>query len=483
MPAELLVLGLHALVLVPGYALLSLLGLLPRRRAGIAAAAGLAYLAGVAILVLAQVVLLPIGVPVTLVVPAAVGIGVCTAAVVFRRPAPGPDGDGRTAHDSPVLQRLVVLGLGALGVVILIGVLAARSTPISAFDAWAQWMPKTQVLARGGLSDETLFVSTAYSSYINPEYPLALPTFEAVQMRALGIEDGSPDLGVLHVGFWLILAAFAASLVYLRGRHASFLLVGVLAVWFAATPGIQVQARSTLVDLPMAVFLALGAMLLLTWLDQREKGPIVLAGVFLGMAANLKNEGLAAAVVVCAATMIFLAVARDRRGVVSVGWLVLAIGALVVPWRVWVSLHDVHSALSLGNGLNPVYLADHVSRVGPTLSALAGALARPGEYLFIPAAALAVIVAVSAGRGPTARRALLHLAFLVSYLAVTTWAFWVATPPLAIYLGEAGRVMTAFAALSLVAIVDLARPPRAASAGRAALLSAPARRASPPAGR
>ncbi len=456
MPAELLVLGLHALVLAPGYALLRLLGLLPSRGPSIAAASGLAYLAGVAILVLAQVVLLPFGVPVTLVVPAAVGIGVCGAAAMARRPAPRPDGGGRSAPESPVLRRAVVLGLGVLGVVILIGVIGARSTPIPAFDAWAQWMPKTQVLAQGGLSDETLFVGPAYS-YVNPDYPLALPAFEATQMRALGIEDGSPDLAVLHVGFWLILAAFAASLVYLRGRRASFVLVGVLAVWFAAAPGIQVQAGSTLVDLPMAVFLALGAMLLVTWLDQRAKGPIVLAGVFLGMAANLKNEGLAAAVVVCAATMIVLAVARDRRGVVSVGWLVLAVGALVLPWRVWASLHDVHGALSLGNGLDPAYLADHVSRVGPTLSALAGALARPGEYLFIPAAALALIVAVIVGRGPAARRALLHLAFLGSYFAVMTWAYWVSTPPLASYLGEAGRYMTAFAALSLVAIVDLAR--------------------------
>lgn len=456
MPVELPVLGLHALVLVPGYALLSLLGLLPRGRGPIAAAAGLAYLAGVAILVLAQVVLLPFGVPVSLVVPAVAGIAVCVAAVMFRRPAAVLYADGRAAHDNPVLLRLVVLGLGVLGVVILVGILAARSTPIPAFDAWAQWMPKTQLLAHGGLGDQTLFVSPAYS-YVNPDYPLALPTFEATQMRALGIEYGSPDLAVLHVGFWLILAAFAASLVYLRGRRGSLVLVGVLAAWFAAAPGIQVQARSTLVDLPMAVFLALGAMLLVTWLDEREKGPIVLAGVFLAMAANLKNEGLAAAVVVCAATMIVLAVERDRRGVVSVGALLLAVGALVLPWRAWVSLHDVHGALSLGNGLDPAYLADHVSRVGPSLSALAGALARPGEYLFIPAAALAVIAAVIAGRGPATRRAVLHLVFLGSYFAVMSWAYWVSTPPLSSYLGEAGRYMTAFAALSLVAIADLAR--------------------------
>lgn len=454
MRAEILVVGLQALALAPGYAVLSLAGLLPGSRSGVTAAAGLAYLAGVAVLVLAQVVLLPFGAPVTLVIPAVAGVSLCVAALILRRPPP-PDEFGG-AGSGPVLRRLVVLGLGVLGVVFVIGVIAARATPIPAFDAWAQWMPKTQVLAHHGLSDETLFVSPAYG-YVNPDYPLALPAFEATQMRALGIGDGSPDLGVLHVGFWLILAAFAGALLHLRGRRASFVLAGVLVVWFAAAPGIQVQARSTLVDLPMAVFLAVGAMLLVTWLDRRERGLIVLAAVFLGMAANLKNEGLAAAVVVCAATMMALAVARDRRGVMSVGGMLVAVGLLVLPWRVWGSLHDLHGALSLGNGLNPVYLIAHASRVTPTLNALAGALARPGEYLFIPAAALAVIGAVIVCRGPAVGRALLHLGFLASYFAVMSWAYWVSTPPLASYLGEAGRYMTAFAALSVVAILDLAR--------------------------
>ena len=79
--------------------------------------------------------------------------------------------------------------------------------PLNRYDAWAIWALKGHALYAFGWADPAVFAGAAYR-FANLDYPILLPSLEAIDFRAMG----AFDTRVLHLQFLLLLVAALAAL-------------------------------------------------------------------------------------------------------------------------------------------------------------------------------------------------------------------------------------------------------------------------------
>jgi hypothetical protein len=369
---------------------------------------GLAYLLGVAGLGIALSVALPLGIPFSfatvLLAGLALGGGGIAVGVLLRRPPPawrpGPvRGIGPVAA---VYGAFVVVYLEAL-------FRSGRLSSLSAWDAWAFWVPKAKALYFFGELDERFFGELA-----NPTYPPLLPALEASAFHFMG----SPDVVSLHLQFWFFLCGFTAAVVGLLSRRVSPIVLWPFVLLALVAPRVVGRSLEPQADYTLDYLFALAALLMALWLVERHPWQLATAAIFLAAAMLTKREGLllAACVLVAAAGVTW----RTKRFAWPRLALVGAAGlALTIPWRLWYSSRELTGEFPDAGLLG---LFENLERVRPALQSFLTAAFDYDLYLVIvPLSLVAVALAFVAG----ARVLPLYATFLYLLVAAGfTWALW-----------------------------------------------------------
>ena len=305
---------------------------------------------------------------------------------------------------------------------------AVGRRPLLEFDGWAIWGMKARALYQLGGTANPVFTSAAYPPL---QHPLLYPSLEAIGFRAMGAFDPA----LFHVQLVLLGAAFSFALLDLLAPRVPLLLAGLVTLAIVSAAGTIEQLSSALADVPLAFFVALGVVALTRWLDTGETPVLACAALFLGAAALTKSEGTLFALAAAVALLGTLAV-WDRARLARAGLAMLAVLAILVPWRVFIAAHHLaNPEYSLGNAANPGYLSDHAGRVGPAASGLADRIAS-GRFGF-----LIVLILLGLAAALLSRR-YREVAFAGAWLALSflglVLIYWISNVPVQLTLVWSG---------------------------------------------
>ena len=244
---------------------------------------------------------------------------------VLRRPSPAHADQDRSRPST--LDWLARAGF----VAVLALVVAAQATeyarsPHGQWDAWAIWNQKARFLLRGGADDWRGMLSIPWA---NPGHPMLVSSSVARLWAYAGSE--STLIPAVLAGLFAVAIAMVV-IAALDPKRPQAWLAGAL-VLAPATFVHQVAAQTA--DLPLAFFVVVTLVKLRDYLSGRDApelpGSLVVAGLFAGLAAWTKNEGL---VLVVGASAVLLWAVLARRRVTDVGWwgTGLAIPVVTVLW-------------------------------------------------------------------------------------------------------------------------------------------------------
>jgi hypothetical protein len=457
MRADLAPFALDLLLGFAGLGILVAFRLVPVRATSMVAAFGLAYLTGAALVPLVMSILLVIGIPFNLETYALVTL-VCIGLGVYfgwtrsdERSPTLPAWWRRPWRSWPVEIWIVAVFALAFGGFALVGILTAWRVPIIGWDAWAFYARKAEMLTWHDSLISQFWGSSNYT-FIMPDYPLQIPVFEALHFRAAG----NVDTQAVARHLWLLLVGFVWGAAYLvRDRVRPIVWAPVLLL-VAFAPGVWEQLLTDFTDVPMALFAGMGAIALGLWLNQGDDGGggfLALAAVMLGACANTKNEGLMVAVALLAVAGVVGLVRhlRIRPFLIACGAVVVAI----LPWRIWMSAHDIESDLPVSKGLDPGYMLSRTSRIWPSIQTLGHELSDQSRWLYLlPLAVLIVLAALISG---TARRvAAFYAASFVVVSAGFVWTYWLSPYPIGWHLeNSANRVITVMLFICVAALVHV----------------------------
>jgi hypothetical protein len=279
---------------------------------------------------------------------------------------------------------------------------------VNEFDSWAFWMPKAEWIYFFGDLDPGVLKLLP-----NGSYPPGLTSIQAATFHAMG----GPDAVTLHLQYWCFavgfLAAVAGALVH---RVRPIILVpALLAVM--VSPSLVARAMTTYADVPLGYFVAVGALLMILWVDEHEPWQLAGATLFLSAAMLTKREGiLFAAAIVVAAFIASLGESRRSWRLVVAG---VAAFALALPWRVWFNMQGITSDAP-SSGYSGSFT--QVDRIWPALRLVVTTLFDHDLWPFVPVLAVAgVLLAALAGAW---RLALFGVVFVVGAVAASAWAIW-----------------------------------------------------------
>jgi hypothetical protein len=219
----------------------------------------------------------------------------------------------------------------ALLAVLTVGIsLNAYSTPMY-WDGRYIWGFKAKaIFLEGGLSPGLLSNFARYS-YAALDHPIALPVLQAwVYHSTGGVDERLAKL--VGLVYWLGIAALLAS--YLRRRMAW---PGAIAASALAcqVPLCAYHAGGGAADVPLALHLLAGGLLLADWVEQGQPEDAILSGLMFGTGALVKPEGLSFAV---GGAFALLLAWRLKGRQKSPRVALLAISALVLPFLPWLAL-------------------------------------------------------------------------------------------------------------------------------------------------
>ena len=373
-------LGANALMLVSGLGLLPLLGIARSWRL-LLFRCGLAYLCGIVLVGIVSAHLALVHVEfgwIGLGLLAALSLGFCawrlsgTERPVWRRP-----------------DWIEAAGLATLVALTIDFGRAFRVAPLNRYDAWAIWALKGHALYAFGWADPVVFAGATYR-FANLDYPLLLPSLEAVDFRAMG----AFDTRLLHVQFLLFLvAAVLALFALLRDRVPSLVLWLSLLV-LALAPAVFDQLLTAYADLPLALVFGVGVGAAGRWMLTNERWALALATFCFAGALLTKNEG----------SLFVLAVFLGLVAVAHARWRVLAVAAavdvlLLLPWRIYVHSHHLHDInYSFGDSFDYEHVRGRLG-VGPiAFRTLAGQMLDPQHWgLLVPIFVLLLVASLLTG--------------------------------------------------------------------------------------
>jgi hypothetical protein len=287
--------------------------------------------------------------------------------------------------------------------------------PLLEFDGWAIWATRARALYDYGHPISPVFTDPTYPAL---QYPLLLPSLEAVDFRFLGHFDGT----LVHLQLAGLALAFVGGAWTLLRRRVQPLLLAAVLLAIVAAPTFFNQLQTNYADIPLAMFVALGVAALTT-----EQFP--LAALFLGAAALTKNEGELFAL----AALVAAAAVTPRRQLRPLGWCAVAVVAIDLPWRIWVQAHHVRSRdYALSNLVDPTYLWRTRGRVGPAASELWTQLWRLDSFSLVVVLAVAgLAVGLLLQRS---RAAVFAVTWLVLSFGGLLLIYWISRNPLTSHL-------------------------------------------------
>jgi hypothetical protein len=424
-------LAAQLLYLAIGAGLLPLLRIAPNSEV-LGRRIGLAYLAGVAVtgVLAANLALVDVSIGLlglSLLAALSLALGMAT----LKRASAGE----RLGRSHSTFERASgVVAAAASGVLLVLLAFATRIfavKPLTEWDGWAIWGVKARALYDFGGAHGPVF-----TKYQPVTHPIFLPALEAVDHRAMGAYDAT----LVHVQLIALAFGFAAAMWSLLGERvpAGLVALGLLAL-LSATP-VLTQLSSNLADVPLAFLCALGLVSLGRFLAAGESWTLVTAALFFGAAMLTKSEGLLFALAAFAAAALVLAFGGGAKRLARLGIAALAAGALLVPWRVYLAIHDLRNPeYSISHAVAPSYLARHTERVSPAATRLWHELSSVSWGQLVPLAIASVLAALLAARYGIAAFAVLWALACFGGLVLI---FWISVLPVELTLTwTAGRVV------------------------------------------
>ena len=373
--------------------------------------AGVAYLLGLSIVIIVLTLELVLGVPVNETTGSLTLLGLAAAGLAF--------GIGR-GHGLPSLRPTdwelprITLFVGVLlaGIVAYFEELfrgARLASTLPEWDGWAHWIPKAKAIYYfGGVDPELL-------TFIPPQsYPPGLPAVHALAFHAMG----SADDVTLHLQYWFYAVGFIAALGgLLATRVRQTILVSALLLILLA-PSFVTRMTWTYVDLPLGYLVAIAALLVILWIEERHAWQLAAATVLFAGAMLTKREGMLFAA--CVLVAAFAASWTVRRAV----WLRLAVAGgicltLALPWRIWFTAQGLP-----GDGPSAGYLGalSDLGRGWPTVQLVVETLFDPEFWFLAPLVAAGAIVLAALARAWVI--AIYAGAFTGSAILVGVWTIW-----------------------------------------------------------
>ncbi len=374
---------------------------------------GVAYFLGLGMLTILTMYELVLGVPFGSATMLLSGIGVGGAGVVVGWlrgfAAPGLHEPG---WRFPKISLFAALFVAGIAVYLEALFRADRLAGIAReWDSWANWVPKSESLYLSGRLDlDFLALSPQLGSY-----PPGPTMTQAAAFHAMG----SADTVTLHVQYWFFAAAFVVAVIGLLSQRVHQAILFPLLLAFLVAPSFLDWVTTVYADVPMGYFVALSALLVFLWIDERKAWHLTAGTVFLSGAMLTKREGILFAACVLFAG--FAASFADRRRLwprlLAAG---LAAYALVLPWTIWFTAQGLPAT---GSDTGYVGVVSSLDRVWPALRTTLETLFDRDLWHFAPFLAIAAIVLALLGG---ARRVSLYAgAFLAAGVTVVTWILWV----------------------------------------------------------
>lgn len=294
--------------------------------------------------------------------------------------------------ERPAVQRpawLDVAGFVVLAAVLADYLRAFRVAPLNRYDAWAIWALKSHALYSFGWADPAVFAGASYR-FANLDYPLWLPSLEAIDFRAMN----AFDTRLLHVQFlFVLLAALLALFSLLRDRaHPAVLWLTLLSV--ALAPSAFDQLLTAYADLPLALVFAVGVAAAGRWVITSESWALALATFCCAGALLTKNEG---SLFVLTIFVALLLVAHRRWRAIAIAGAVDV--AVLLPWRIYVHVHHLRDInYSFGDSFRYDHLHGRLG-VGPiAFRTLGEQMVDPRQWgLLGPVFLALILVALVAG--------------------------------------------------------------------------------------
>jgi hypothetical protein len=428
------ILVLNAGIAVLGLGLLPLLGI-ARTPREFAERCGLAYLCGFAVVGVVGTDLPILGVPLTLPVFALLVGAVFTGGALRMRgaaqrgtPAPVRARAGLVDH---VWVAGGIAGIVATAVLFLQAGRAFVLHPLgwkslaTDYDSWAIWALKARALTQLGDVHNDVFTSHAYAlSHL--DYPLAYPSLQALDYRAMG----SLDTTTMHVQLILLAAGFVAAVLSLLGGRTPLVLLVVALLVLFTTPMALAQLETGYADMPLAFMIAAGVAGLARYVLDGERFAVAAAALFLGTGALTKNEGMLFALLALVAAGLAI-LAGDRRRLRPLGLVALVVVAIVLPWRIWVAIHPAPEEYRFSSLLDPSYLNDNFDRARISFWTLRDQL---GGASWAGSSGLLAAGAVCAALARRLELLVFGAAFLVFGLLGLTGTYWIAATDLGFLL-------------------------------------------------
>lgn len=463
--ADLGFLAVHAVLAVPGMALLYGTGLVSRIR-DLPAAVGPAYLFGVATVITTMIVLMCAGLPGRLPLLAMVTAVLTVAFAAPRALAAlrGRPTAAATEPDRPGGGRGETWGwwLAILALVLFfaVGASAFEKLPVGG-DAATIWTIKSIALFHHGGELDGFFTG-ANPGPARLDYPILQPLLESVFYRTMGGEQ----VQRFHTALWILYAAFVWTAGWLLRRRGIPRLAVIGPVFaLAVAPAATKFLATGYADMTVALFAAAGALCIGIWFDGAPARFALLGGVMLAAAANTKNEGQLAAVAVLVAAAAVVAFSREHRWRDWLGMAgVVAAGSL--PWIAWRSSHDLENvdARGLSESLDWSFLVDRLDRLSTIFGELFLQIGSQGNWIWAVPTFLALAI-ICLAKGTARPAAAFYLTAGVVMFLGLVWVYWTGHPEIGLWLrSSADRTVAGVAFVAAMGALHLAS--RALSDGR-----------------
>jgi hypothetical protein len=405
--------------------------------------AGVAYFLGLSALTIVAMLELVVGIPVE---PATIllsGAGIFVAGIAvgrrrgFAAPALRPPGwrfPGISVFAAIFLAGIVVYFEAFLRASRLAGV--ARE-----WDSWANWLPKSRSLYLLGRFDLDFLALVPQPQ----SYPPGHITIQAFAFHAMG----SADTVTLHLQYWFMAAFFAVGVIGVLARRVRHAILFPVLLAVVVAPYLLDWLTTVYADLPYGYLIALAALLVILWIEERKPWLLAAATVVLAGAMVTKREGMLFAACVLLAGLV--ASFAERRQLwprlLAAG---LAAFALVLPWRIWFVAHGFP-----GDGPETGYLRafSYLERVWPSLKISVTMLFH--EELWYFATVLAAAAILLALLGGAWKVSLFAATFLAAGVAGVTWVVWSNTFLVPVFDDWAIRRFTGTTALVLGVLTPL----------------------------
>jgi hypothetical protein len=279
------------------------------------------------------------------------------------------------------------------------------------WDSWANWLPKSRSLyLTDGLDLDFLALVPQLTSY-----PPGHTTIQALAFHAMG----SADTVTLHLQYWFMAAFFVAAVVGLLAHRVRPAILFPVLLALLVAPYLLDWLTTVYADIPMGYLIALAALLIILWIEEREPWQLASATLLLSGAMLTKREGMLFAACVLFAGLV--ASFLDRRQV----WPRLLVAGfvaftLVLPWRIWIAAHGLPAVGSDTGYDGP--LSD-MDRLWPAFEISLRSFFHQDLWHFAPVLSVAAILL--ALLGGAWRVSLYAAASLVAGVAGVTWVLWV----------------------------------------------------------